>query len=531
MAEAAAERKAARRRVALGLLVLGALAAFPAHAGLGPIVEVETGTLQGVAAAGAEQFLGIPYAAPPVGELRWRPPALPEPWKGVRPASVLASECAQLPSSNGPGSAAEDCLTLNVYRPAEAGSGLPVLVWFHGGGLVNGSGNQTDGSALAAEQDVVVVMVNYRLTVFGFLALPGLSAEADDASSGNLGLADQQAALGWVQRNIAAFGGDPGNVTIAGQSAGGGSVCYHLGSPTAAGLFQRAIIHSGAFDLLILPGGGGGPCTTRTLADVEAAGSSFAEAAGCAEPATQLECLRALPAETLLEASASFAAQPNASGALLPEPVLDVIAERRWNEVPILVGSTRDEAQLGVISFPATAPPLAPASYELFAGIVFGGDAPRVLAEYPAGDYPDPAFALSAAVTDAGFACPTDTLRRFLAKRTRLWGFEFADGAAPPGELGGAPTGAYHTAEVQYLFAYTPFQGALSAEQEALAAEMRAYWAAFARSGDPRVEAAPKWPRFTARARRVLSLDPVGSRATKRFAKLHHCKLWKKLQR
>jgi len=532
MADAAVERTAARSCVAWGLFLLGALAATAAQAGPGPIVEVETGALQGVTVGGADQFLAVPYAAPPVGDLRWKPPEPAAAWTGVRPAATLPSECAQLPSSNGPGSAAEDCLYLNLYRPAGGGGGgLPVLVWFHGGGLVNGSGNQTDASALAAEQQVVVAMVNYRLTVFGFLALEGLSAEANDASSGNFGLMDQQAALAWLQRNVADFGGDPANVTIAGQSAGGGSVCFHLASPPAAGRFHRAIIHSGAFDLLILPGGGGGPCATRSLAEVEAAGAAFAEGAGCSDPAAQPSCLRALSPETLLEASASFAAQPSAGGALLPEPVLDAIEARRWNEVPILLGSTRDEAQLGVISFPATAPPLAPASYELFAGIVFGDDAPRVLAGYPAEDYADPALALSAAVTDAGFACPTDVLRRFLARRTRLWGFEFADGAAPPGELNGAPAGAYHTADVQYLFAYTPFQGALSPEQEALAAEMRAYWAAFARSGDPRALGAPKWPRFKGSTRRVLSLDPAGSRANSRFAKLHHCKLWKKLQR
>ena len=521
----------ARRLAALALAALPLVAGGALAGETGPVVEVETGGLTGVTAEGADQFLGVPYAAPPVGALRWKPPEPAASWAIPRDAVLLPSECAQRPSTNGPGSSAEDCLYLNVYRPIGAAPGdrLPVLVWLHGGGLVNGSGNQTDASELASEHGLVVVTVNYRLGVFGFLALPALTAESADASSGNYGLQDQQAALDWVRRNVEAFGGDPGSVTIAGQSAGGGSVCYHLASPTAAGLFQRAAIHSGAFDLLILPGGGQGPCATRSLAETEAAGASFAAAAGCAEPGTAASCLRAVSAEDLLAASASFSAQPSASGEILPEPVLDAIAARRWNEVPILLGSTHDEAQLGLASFPGVSLPLAPSAYEGLVSFVFGADAPQVLAEYPLEDFADPAFALSAELTDAGFACPTDTLRRFLARRTKLWGFEFADPEAPPGELNGIPTGAYHTADVQYLFRYTPDQGAFTPEQEALSDEMMAYWAAFAANGDPRVDGAPKWPRFKGSTKRVLSLAPGGSQAIKSFAKDHHCKLWKKL--
>ena len=512
--------------IALGLLAPAPLAAHGRH---GPLVPTRSGWVEGERRDGAELFLGIPFAAPPVGDLRWRPPVPAPRWHGVRDATALPPACAQLASTNGPGSAEEDCLTLSVYRPVRRGFAalrpLPVLVWIHGGSALNGSGNQFDAAELAAKTGTIVVTLNYRLGVFGFLALPGLTAESSDGSSGNLGLLDQQAALRWVRRNARAFGGNPFDVTIAGQSAGGHSVCVHLASPTAAGLFQRAVIHSGAFDVTA---GGGAPCDTAPLAEVEVAGTEFADGAGCSDAATQVECLRAQSAEALLAASTAFTARPPTGGALLPEPVLPAIAAGRWNRVPVLLGSTHDELQpaaaLAGLGFPMPA-----FLYPIAVFFVFGADASAVLAEYPAAAYPDPAFAFGALLTDGGVACPTHTLRTFLAQHTRTYGFEFDDPNAPPGVQAGMPSGAYHTADVQYLFTYSPPQGAFTPEQEALSNQMMRWWAAFAKRGAPLERGEPFWPRFDAASEQVMSLRPGGSALIDDFAADHHCDFWETL--
>src|SRR4051812_1119799 len=235
------------RWAAAAAVVLAALAYAPATAGADTVVRTDRGTVRGLTTGRVDKFLGLPYAAPPVGSHRWRPPARAARWKGVRAGVRTGPRCPQVAGYNGPRVEIEDCLYLNVYRPARARSRrLPVLFWIHGGGLVNGSGDQHDGTLMASAGGLVVVSFNYRLGVFGFLGLPALSAEASDRASGNYGLLDQQAALRWTRRNIKAFGGDPGNVTIAGESAGGWSVCAHLASPAVRGLFAAAIMQSGS---------------------------------------------------------------------------------------------------------------------------------------------------------------------------------------------------------------------------------------------------------------------------------------------
>ena len=521
-----------RSAAALGgvvVLLLLSAAGARAHSLPAPAAFTQSGFVVGVREDGAEKFLGVPFAAPPVGDLRWRPPQPAAPWRGVRQATALPNACAQLASANGPGSTSEDCLYLSLYRPvrpfAPLQRPLPVLIWIHGGGGVNGSGNQTDGAELAATTGTIVVTVNYRLGVFGFLALAGLGAESLDGSSGNFGLLDQQAAMRWVQRNIRWFGGDPRNVTIAGQSAGGHSVCLHLASPTARGLFQRAIIHSGAFDLLGA-NSTGQPCDTASLASAEAAGARFAFDAACSEPATQVDCLRAKSPAELLAASANFSASPNASGEFLPAPVLETIASGNWNRVPVMVGSTHDELQAVATLVPLLGYPLPDFLYQIALGFVFGKRSSLVLAEYPSAAYPDPAFAFGATLTDASFACPTDRLRRFLAPRTPTFGFEFADPNAPPGNSGAMPSGAYHTSDVQYLFRYSPPNGAFTAEQVELSHRMQRYWAAFARTGFPFVPRQTFWPRFDESHPRVMSLEPTGSAVKTDFAEFHHCGFW-----
>ena len=275
-------RLAAASCAALAALTLAAAGATAAQAGTGasgpglaPVVTTGEGAVQGSTAGTVDEFLGIPYAAPPVGNLRWRPPAPPRDWHGVRNATQFGPSCPQALTGNPllpPGPISEDCLYLNVYAPAvnsDDQGGRPVLVWIHGGGLVQDGARDYDGSELAAD-GVVVVTINYRLGALGFLAHPALASRPGGAA-GNYGLMDQQAALRWVQRNIARFGGDPDNVTIAGQSAGGLSVLAQMVSPGARGLFQRAIVESGTYQL-----------TEPSLAAAETAGQAFAAKAGCA---------------------------------------------------------------------------------------------------------------------------------------------------------------------------------------------------------------------------------------------------------
>src|SRR5690348_11209570 len=265
-------RLAAACCAALAALTLTAAGATAARAGTAtkddaPVVTTSDGAVRGAAAGTVNEFLGLPYAAPPTGNLRWRAPQPAAAWTGVRDATTFGPSCPQAPSPFAPpGPFSEDCLYLNVYTPAaRPGANRPVLVWIHGGGLVQDGARDYDGTKLAAD-GVVVVTINYRLGALGFLAHPAL---ASHGAAGNYGLMDQQAALRWVQRNIARFGGDPGNVTIAGQSAGGLSVLAQMVSPSARGLFQRAIVQSGTFAL-----------NQRPLATAEAAGEKYASAVG-----------------------------------------------------------------------------------------------------------------------------------------------------------------------------------------------------------------------------------------------------------
>jgi para-nitrobenzyl esterase len=486
-------------------------------------IQTEAGTVRGMVVGKTWQFLGVPYAAPPTGSLRWKPPAPPVPWDGVLPATVLPTPASQLRGINGPQVINEDCLYLNIYRPAglPPEAKLPVLVWIHGGGFVDGSANQHDGGELAARTGIMVVTLNYRLNVFGFLALPALSAEAEDGTSGNYGLLDQLAALKWLKRNIAAFGGDPGCVTLAGQSAGGFSVCALLASPLASGLFQRAIIQSGGAQV-------------GSLAEAEQMGSLFASSLGCTDPATAAVRLRKIPATKLLSASASLQAWPNASGALLPMPPDDAIATGAYQRLPVLIGQNHDEMQADILDMPY---PITPEAYEGYLWEKFGDHAGQVFEEYPLSHYPDPADALQAVMTDSLAPLGRHFLNSYrlaelFSATTSTYVYEFNDPHAPPQrELpSGFSTGAYHTAEVQYLFRF-PVVRAKTPRQERLSVEMMRYWAAFARTGEPKVPGQAQWPRFNPHTHRVLSLQPGGSRVITNFAVEHHVRFWENLPR
>src|SRR5262245_30829179 len=302
--------------IRIGCLVVVALlpslvasAPMSASAAAGsPVVATDKGPVRGVATGEVQAFLGIPYAAAPIGDLRWRPPQEHAAWQGVRDASELGAHCPQLASPYGRPSTSEDCLFLNVFAPGKTNQGrphlLPVMFWIHGGGLVLGLSDGYDPAKLVA-QDVVVVTINYRLGELGFLAHPALAAESPTGAAGNYGLMDQQAAMRWVQRNIRAFGGDPDNVTIFGESAGGCGVPSRLASPLAAGLFDKAIVESGAY-WLVQP----------TLAMAEADGTAFATRAGCS--AQTAACLRSLSVSAILAAQTAPTMVPNLDGFVLP---------------------------------------------------------------------------------------------------------------------------------------------------------------------------------------------------------------------
>src|SRR5215471_7966207 len=276
------------------------------------LVMTDEGAVRGTQTATLREFLGVPYAAPPVGDLRWRPPQPHARWAGVRDATSFGAHCAQGPSAFGVASASEDCLFLNVFAPARRGDdvehGAPVMLWIHGGALVVGESDDYDPAMLVA-RGVVVVTINYRLGALGFLAHPALAAESARGSSGNFGLLDQQAALRWVRRNIREFGGDGDNVTIFGESAGGLSVHAQLASPLSHGLFARAIDESGAY----MP-------SQPSLATAEAAGSAFAANAGCASQTAA--CLRGLPVATILAKQTGGTTGPNVDGAILPTTIV-----------------------------------------------------------------------------------------------------------------------------------------------------------------------------------------------------------------
>jgi para-nitrobenzyl esterase len=517
---------------ALAALTLTAAGATAAHAaapakGSAHVVTTDEGAVRGTTAGTVDEFFGIPYAAPPVGSLRWRPPAAAASWRGVRDATQFGPSCPQATTGNPylpPGSISEDCLYLNVYTPAQSHPGnRPVLVWIHGGGLTVDGARNYDGSQLAAD-GTVVVTINYRLGALGFLAHPAL-ASRPGGPAGNYGLMDQQAALRWVQRNIAQFGGDPHNVTIAGQSAGGLSVLAQLVSPGARGLFARAIVQSGTFAL-----------TQRPLARAEAAGEKFATSVGCADQTAQ--CLRSVPSSTLVN---DFGVEiPGVvDGSVLTQPIGTALAHGQFTRVPVINGITHDEELIFVAglsltvsrgtNIPLASSPVSSANYQADIAQALGvptGRAAAIANEYPLSAYPSAVAAFSLLVSDASFACPALQVDRWTAARgVPTYAYQFNDDNAPVNIVGKSLGLATHGTELPYLFDQpnAPFPAMLNPGQQALAASMRADWASFAGTGNPPTRALP-WPSFN--GTRVLSLVPLQSQVTTDFATAHHCSFW-----
>ena len=489
------------------------------------VVATTNGPVRGAVGDGFRIFQGIPYAAAPTGELRWRPPVAPVPWRSVRDAVAPGLRCIQDvrvdPDFGRPTS--EDCLNLTVWTPAgaEPKSPRPVMVWIHGGGFLNGSSDIYNSRWLATRGDLVVVTVNYRLGALGFLAHPAL---ADGAEPGNYGLADQQAALRWVRKNIAAFGGDPAKVTIVGESAGAMSVCDHLVSPESHGLFRAAIMQSG-------------PCQAQaSLPAAERISVDYAARAGCAELASAARCLRALPADRLTGGPAYFRIGANKlSGPVtgtqrLPAAPPTAAARGATARVPVLIGNTADEFTLFVALTYLRDKGLAP--YRTLLTDTFGSQAPAVAARYPLSRYDgSEGLAYAAAVTDGVFACPIDTLAAELARRAPVYAYEFNDRHAPaPDPLRRTPfaPGAGHALELRYLF---DMGGAppLDAAQRALSEEMIAYWSRFVATGAPDVPGGLEWPKLDPERPERMSLQTGRSVITADFADRHQCGFWDSL--
>jgi para-nitrobenzyl esterase len=484
------------------------------------IVRTADGSVRGKAAGTTAEYLGIPYAAPPVNALRWQPPHPAAPWHGIRAATSFAPHCAQTASPPGVGSTSEDCLYLNVFAPADASDrDLPVMVWIHGGSLLTGESNDYNPAALV-RSGVIVVTINYRLGALGFLADTAL-ASTPGGPSGDYGLMDQQAALRWVQGNIGGFGGDPRNVTLFGESAGGLSVLAQLVSPSARGLFQRAIVESGTYDLAQV-----------SLASAESSGAAFAAKVGCAgnTAANTAACLRRLSVSTILEIEDTGGYYPNIDSAVLPRSIGTALAAGQFSHVPVIIGTNHDEWRLfiGQDQLYGT-PPVTAGDYVADISSTLSlpaNKASAVAKEYPLRSYSSPAIALGAVGTDAIFACPALTAEKDLSTYTPTFAYEFNDENAPDGSLPslGFPYGAAHTLELQYLFDLdnTAYPGALSGPQQQLAQAMKQDWTNFAKASVP----ALGWPRFTASDQRALSLVPPRPRLETNYAAEHHCSFW-----
>lgn len=458
-----------------------------------------SGRLLGVAADGVISFKGVPYAAAPIGPLRWRPPQ-PTSWRGERLADRVGPICMQAYNEEdngvGPLPMSEDCLTLNIWRPEKHEALLPVMVWIHGGGLVNGSGTAAlyDGAELA-RQGAVVVTLNYRLGRLGFFAHPALSAEQAGGPLGNYGFMDQIAALQWVRANIAAFGGDPGNVTLFGESAGGVSIQRLMMIDAARGLFHKAIVQSGAgfeAQARLREPGPAGP-------SAEAQGIAFAESLGVRDG--DLARLREIPADRIVagpEPSMLSGFGPITDGVLLREDFMDALAGGRIAPVPLLIGSNAVEF------------PLQPAQFEpMFAGLTRGR--PEVRAALAAA-YPNEAIFRQNAVSDLIFGAPARAIAAAHARSGRsayLYRFSVLSGSMR-GRLPGAP----HASERQYVFrTLAASTWPTDANDEARAAEISAYWVAFARTGDPNGEGRPAWPRYDPGADLLLNFTNDGPTA------------------
>ncbi len=480
--------------VAVSLCVMG-LTGQAAWAGFAGPVMTEGGLIQGTVDGDITVFKGVPFAAPPVGELRWMAPARESSWSGVKGATSYAPACVQVSRALPflgieKVDTSEDCLYLNIWTPAKsAGDKLPVMVWLHGGGFTIGSPTlQAYAGDKLAKRGVIVVTVAYRLGALGFLAHPDLSAESAHHVSGNYGLLDMIAGLRWVRDNIAAFGGDPDRVTIFGESAGGAAVSQLAASPLAKGLFQRAICESGGSfkpaSSPPLPGE-----SMLRLADAEKAGVTFANKVG----AKSIRDLRAMSAEDVLKESAGVdgISRPNIDGWVIPGDQYKLYEAGNYNDVPVIVGYNSNEGA----SFQG---PTTPKKYKKSVKKDYGTFAKQILKEYPASKKEAQQSAQDLA-RDTSFGWNSWTWAKLQSKtgKSPIFVYFFAH-QLPKGPVPrDIPPGAPHGTEIAYVFQHPEKQNQTwDATDQALSDDVADYWTNFAKTGDPNGKGLPKWPAF-----------------------------------
>jgi para-nitrobenzyl esterase len=544
------------RRLGLALVAVGVIVTVIAATSAGPSarnasaqvpacapgtgVQTAAGPVCGATAAnGVEEWLGIPYAEPPVGTLRWASPQPHTPWTTTLEATQFANECPQPAVKSGPSAAgsSEDCLYLNVFAPAGGGTNLPVMFHIHPGGLFKGSGNG-DYSLMAATGHEVIVSINYRLGIFGFLANSAFGRNA-----GDYGLQDQQFAMRWVQHNIAAFGGNPHHVTIFGESGGASSVCDQIASPTARGLFEGAIDDSGEYNTLlggpgVRPGGSYDlepqDCKSSVPSQQQAdsIGASFASSVGCAGgSATVAACLRALPTDTVLEASDTpgdgyqYGGQgtvgPTINGTTLTNTLRQALKTGDVNRVPVMIGTERDEDLVGE--------PTTPADYVQIVQSQYGRYASRVLALYPLSRFETPFIAWRTLAADSDTVCPAIVTDEDLARWMPVYGFLMNDNDLPPYQATGTrdtPAGAAH--DNPWNSYETPQATPLDADQQVMQDEELARMTAFARTGNPTAQGFAFWPEFN-RSGDEMELEPAGDSEVVSISQIsadHNCRFW-----
>ncbi len=504
-----------RRLVLLAVILALSGPAFSTAASPGNnFVRVEGGLISGVEADGVRSFKGIPFAAPPTGDLRWKAPRPAAAWEGVRKCEAFGPSCPQAPYpatslyASPPEKQSEDCLYLNVWTAAEAREKRPVMVWIHGGALTRGSGSNRvyDGAAFA-KRGVILVTINYRLGPFGYLAHPELSGESPNHSSGNYGVLDQIAALKWVQKNIAAFGGDPGRVTIFGESAGSWSVNALVASPLAKGLFHRAIGQSG---------GSFGPMTylkqdRPSMPSAEKIGAAFAKAAG----ADSIKALRDVPAEKIVALfnedpeGRKFRTSPNVNGWVLPDEIRNIFAQGKHNDVPVIVGSNADE--MTTLTTPAILPKTID-DYRKRVATQYGEMIKEYDALYPVSSEADIKAAYLGSLRDVTFTLPMRTWARMTATgRSKAYLYFFS--RVPPNP-NSKYLGAYHAAEISYVFNNLNRQNALLQETDyKLSDVMMSYWVNFATTGDPNGKGLVGWKPYDQKSEPYMEFgDAVGLR-------------------
>jgi para-nitrobenzyl esterase len=477
-------------------------------------VQTEQGPVRGEVLGNTIVFRSVPYAAAPAGNLRWKPPQSPAQRTAVLDTVTFGPICPQFASNfpNPPSptpTGDEDCLSLNIWAPKNRETVLrPVMVFIHGGGNVNGASSQSlyDGRMLSEKGGVVPVTINYRLGPLGFLGHPRLSAEDPNNSSGNYGLLDQILALQWVQKNIRNFGGDPNNVTIFGESAGGLNISCMIASPLAKGLFQKTIIESAGQS--VAPFVLNKPLRKVDGANIEPAedfGLRLTKALGCDSAPDPIACLRSKSTTELLskivpdETGSNGASYgPNIDGYVLPSSILTILKSGQQNDVPLMIGTNKNEGSTFI--------PLelkTEAEFRTFVQAAFGDKSPMVLARYPISDYGSARAAADALITDLIFLCPARTMTQLIAPRQpKTFVYQFTQSLAFLPDLG-----SFHGFELPFVFNNVSIIPGASSKEIKLSKRMLSYWTNFAKNGDPNGKGLPKWPVYTVNSDTNITLN------------------------